>query len=371
MLQPYFELNTLLLYIAIGLCIVFFVRTNINSNKKGYSFYILFILLLIFTVSRKVGINLGGMDSISYENIFINRDFTRLIENNEFLFVYFTDIIRSFTENPIIYRLFCYALIIFSYIYFIKEFCPRSASPIPYFLVMYPLLMSFNTMRNSMAVAMILIGLVLVNNRKDIWGILFVISSIFFHRMSIIYTPVIIFYYLFRKVDLFKSKKFLALALAIATFVSSVVGSTLQGYVLSAGFLDRNDLYYFTMNSDSSFTSALAFFIPLLLISIFMVMNTDKQLFEKHKALYLFVLFDIIIYPCTFIFGMWRANEYLYIPRLTLWAILLFTFFQKFNSSTRTFVKIAALGIFILWFVDRLEGVYKNSALMPYMLNWF
>ena len=371
MLQPYFDFNTLLLYIAIGLCTVFLVRTNINSNKKGYSFFILFILLLVFTVSRKVGINLGGMDSISYENIFINRDFTRLIENKEFLFVYYTDIIRDFTTEPVIYRLFCYTLIIFSYIYFIKEFCPRNASSIPYLLVVYPLLMSFNTMRNSMAMAMILIGFVLMNRKKNIWGILFVISSIFFHRMSIIYIPVIIFYYTFRDVDLFKSKTFLALALIIAVMASSVIGAALQGYVLSLGFLDGNDLYYLGMNEGSSFTSALAFFIPLLLISIFMVMNTDKQLFEKHKALYLFVLFDIIIYPCTFIFGMWRANEYLYIPRLTLWAILLFTFFQKFNRSTRTLVKIAALGIFILWFVDRMEGVYKNSALMPYVLNWF
>ena len=175
MFQPYFDLDTLLLYIAIGLCTVFFVRTNINSNKKGYSFFILFILLLVFSVSRKVGINLGGMDAFSYENIFINLDFARLIENNEFLFVYFTDIIRSFTANPVIYRLFCYALIIFSYIYFIKEFCPKNASSIPYLLVMYPLLMSFNTMRNSMAMAMILIGLVLMNRKKNILGILFVV----------------------------------------------------------------------------------------------------------------------------------------------------------------------------------------------------
>lgn len=370
MFQPYFDLNTLYLYIVIGLCIVFFVRNYVNSDKKSISLLVLFAILLVFSVSRKVGINLGGMDSIPYERIFLNRDYARLLENNEFLFVYFTDIIREFTADPVIYRCFCYSLIIYSYLFFIKEFSPKNASTIPYLLVMYPLLMSFNTMRNSMAMAMILIGLVLLHRKKNIFGIAFIVSSVFFHRMSLIYLPVIPFYYLLRNVDVFRSKTFMVVMITVTMLASSAVGTVFQGYILSSDILDENDLYYLGINEGNMFTAALAFFIPLLLIACFMVMNTNKRLFEEYKFLYLIVLYDIAIYPCTFIFGMWRANEYFYIPRLTLWGILLYTFYQRFDKSNRLLVKLIALVCFTFWFVDRLEGIYKTSALMPYVLNW-
>lgn len=370
MFQPYFDLNTLYLYIAIGLCIVFFVRKYNNSNKKSIFPLVLFAILLVFSVSRKVDINLGGMDSISYEQIFLNRDYGRLMDNNEFLFVYFTDIIRGFTADPIIYRCFCYSLIVFSYIFFIKEFSPKNSSSVPYILVMYPLLMSFNTMRSSMAIAMILIGLVFLHRKKNIFGIAFIVSSVFFHRMSMIYLPVIPFYYLLRNVNVFRSKTFMVVTITIAMFASSAVGTTFQGYILSAGILDENDLYYLGMNEGGMFTAALAFFVPLLLISVFMIMNTSRKMFEEYKFLYLIVLYDIVIYPCTFVFGMWRANEYFYVPRLALWGILLYTFYQRFDKRNRLLVKLIALVCFTFWFVDRLEGIYKTSALMPYVLNW-
>lgn len=370
MFQPYFDLNTLFLYIALGLCIVFFVRNYIKSSKKGIYLFALFIILLVFSVSREVGINLGGMDSLPYEQIFLNRDYARIMENNEFLFVYFTDLIREFTATPVIYRCFCYSLIIFSYIFFIKEFCPKSASSIPYLLIMYPLLMSFNTMRNSMGMAMILIGLVIMYRKKDLFGIAFIVSSIFFHRMSLIYLPIILFYYLLRNVNIFRSKIFMCIAIIVAVLASSLIGSVFQSYILSASIIDGTDLYYLGMNKGGMFTAALAFFVPLLLISVFIIMNTSRKMFEEYKFLYLIVLYDIVIYPCTFVFGMWRANEYFYIPRLTLWGILLYTFYQRFDKRNRLLVKLIALVCFTFWFVDRLEGTYKTSALMPYVLNW-
>ena len=371
MFQPYFDTVTLILYIAIGICAMIFIRLYNNSNKRKNSLTILFILLVVFSISRKVGINLGGMDAISYETIFFSRDYSRILENNEFLFVYFTDAIRCFTDNAVIYRLFCYSLIIISYIFFIKEFCPSKSSAIPYVLIMYPLLMSFNTMRNSMAMAMILIGLSLMKRKNDVLGALFVISSIYFHRMSIIHVPLILFYYFFKSRTLFNSKFLLAFLIITTTCVSMVLGTFFQGYVLSSDFIDGTDLYYLGMNTGSSFWHALASFIPLVLIFVFMLINTNKQMVDDNKFLYIIVLYDIIIYPCTFIFGMWRANEYFYIPRLTLWAILLYAFFQKVPIEVRSIMRTAVLAMFIVWFIDRMKGVYEDSAIMPYVFNWF
>lgn len=370
MFQPYFDLNTLFLYIAIGLSIVFLIRMNVKSKRKNNSYFILFVVLLIFSISRKVGFCLGGMDSLSYENIFLIRDYGRFLENKEYLFVYFTDLIRGFTTDTVVYRCFCYSLIIVSYINFIKEFCPKKASSIPFLLIMYPLLMSFNTMRNSMAMAIILLGLVLIKKKKDIMGVALVVSSIFFHRMSMIYLPIILFYYVLRKKIIFKTKISFALLIIISLVLSSIVGKLFQSYVISAGLVDGNDAYYLGMNKGNSFLSALSYFIPLLLISAFMCINSHKKMVEKYKFLYLIVLYDIIIFPCTVTFGMWRANEYMYIPRLIMWAILISSFCQKYSFRSRLIIKIIFLIFFILWFINRLEGIYADAALMPYVLNW-
>lgn len=368
-MSPFFDIPSLLLFLTIGLCMVLLI--HYGSHNKKENLVVAAVILLLFAVSRKVSYGLGGIDAISYENIFLQRDFSRLIENNEFLFVWFTRFIRNFTDSPVVYRFFCYLLISFSYFFFIKEFLPRRSSSIPFLLVVYLYLLSFNTMRNSMAVALILIGLTFLKKEIRFLSILFIISAVFVHRMSIVYVPFVLFYYLFKRNNQLISKKAFIIFVVVSLSLSVVVGEAFQSYMMMAEALEGTDAYYIGANQGESFLSATALVVPLFLLAFFWIIAGNKQIAEEHRLLYLMIIYDIVIFPCTFIFGMWRANEYMYIPRLTMWAILIYSFCLKFAASNRLFIKAIFLLSFIFWFIDRIEGSYIDAGLMPYVLDWF
>lgn len=222
-----------------------------------------------------------------------------------------------------------------------------------------------------MATSIILIGLTFLKKRKCFLSILFIISAVFVHRMSIIFVPFVLFYFILKDNNLLLIKKAFILFVVVSLSLSVVVGEVLQDYIMMTEALEATDTYYIGANQGESFLSATALVVPLFLLAFIWIIAGNKQIAEEHRLLYLMIIYDIVIFPCTFIFGMWRANEYMYIPRLTMWAILIYSFCHKFAASNRLVIKVFFLLTFIVWFIDRIEGSYIDAGLMPYILNWF
>lgn len=369
-MYPYFDFATLILYIVIGCVFAIFVRLYTKSSNNRYLIWAA-IVFIIFSISRSVDYGLGGMDAHSYEQDFLyclTKDHGIAIEP---LFLFFTQFIRRITDNPIIYRFACYSIIAFAYVLFIKNFCPKKSSSIPYVALILPFILSFNTMRSSMAASLILFGLIFLKKNHWFKAIIFVVSSVFVHRMSILFIPFLLFYYVFKGGWIYRTKLRFVVTIVIFVSLSVIIANYVQMYITLLGILGGTDSSYLMQNEGKSFFSATPYVLPLMLLTGFILISSFERVYREHALLTLIIIYDIIIYPASYILGMWRTNEFLYVARLTMWGILVYQVCQRFNYQVSIFIRLIFLVGFITWTINRINAHWEDAALMPYVLNWF
>ena len=209
MSSVYFDNFTLILYIMIGIIGGVCIKLA-NSNKtvagtglsrKELQFYGLFILIFTsFAVVRQVSYEVGGTDAQSYIELFENvLKYPGRFADQEQLFLYLNIGVRYLTDDYHIYFLLVYGFIAFAYCYFIRTFCPKDVSYIPFLLLIWPYLKGFNTIRSSLAIAFFLIGLVMLKKERTWLSVILIIATFFIHRMSLLYIPFLVFYRLLYK----------------------------------------------------------------------------------------------------------------------------------------------------------------------------
>ena len=113
----------------------------------------------------------------------------------------------------------------------------------------------------------------------------------------------------------------------------------LRDYILVAEILDSHDMYYLN-RSKSGIFSNIIMLIPTFLLIVVWFMKANSIIGnrdDKMRFLEILIAFDCIIIPVAAVFGIWRANEYMYLPRLSLWGVIVFSIAQKFARNSRSF----------------------------------
>ena len=376
MSSNYFSTGTLLLYVTVAYIAAYLIYLSKTGHRyiKGTSrkrpLMLLFLMLTAFAVMRKVGFGgMGGMDSYVYEIEFINSKWNAgRYEDMDVLFGYFNIFIRAFTDNVHIYRGICYGIISYGYVSFIKSVCPDNVSSIPFITLMIPYLKSFNTMRTSIAIAVFLIGLKLLYERKKVWANVLIVSTMFIHRMSVIYILFLPFYYLIGK-DWERKKASTIIFRTIILMAFGLISAFyVRDYVAAASLLDDHDMHY--LRKSYQFSNIVMLLPTFLLIAVWIInvrrLNTIQN--EKIKFLEILVAFDCMILPVAAILGMWRANEYLYLPRLSLWGVIILAYIHRFAPKERPLILILFFAIFSGWLVYRIMREWEPCGLMPYLV---
>lgn len=375
-MYPYFEISSLVLYVLIGLFSTYMINMSINYKnnliyyrKTGYiCFYIILVSLATLRLITYNGI--GGIDAIEYERVFLNAlSSESRFEEQDILFGLFNKFVRIFIDSPIIYRFICYSIITLAYIHFIKSFCIRGVSCIPFIVLMIPYLKSFNTMRSSLAIAVILCGLTSLKARKTLWGVILICLSALIHRMSVLYVLFLPFYAIFKHYKYTNSNIKLFIVISTLTIISYYLSLQIQQYVIALSLLDRTDTYYISRNTDSSILNATITIIPLILLSVmWLICNNRLKDDENISFLELMVSFDIIITPIAYVLGMWRSNEYFYLGRLVFWSYLIPVFCSGFEVQSRKIIKVMFVILFTAWLTYRIIREWEPCGLMPYKL---
>lgn len=375
-MKPYFDLNSLFLYVFVGIIGAYLINLSVNyrqgaryPKKLGYvCFFLIFVALAGFRLVTSKGI--GGIDSYNYQNEFLNPySSNSFFAHKDVLFRYFNVIIRFFTDSPVIYRIICYFFISYSYIYFIKGFSHKGISCIPFVLIMVPYLKSMNTMRTSMAIGLILIGLVFLKDKKIYKSLLFFGASLFVHRMSVLYILFLPFYAAFKNFRYNKSNSKLIIFTSLLTIIAYVAAIFVQQKILELGLLEEGDVYYAKMNANKTLLSIAVSLVVLVFISVmWLICNKRLRNDREVSFLKLMIIFDIIVTPVSFILGMWRANEYFYVGRLTFWSYLIPAYISKYSVNSQQFLKIVFSILFIAWLAYRIMREWEPCGLMPYKL---
>lgn len=331
-------------------------------------YFFLWFVLTLFAGLRYVQNGIGGMDGSSYEYMLLHPTDPWLTDLEEF-FVFYTQCIASFTSNPIIYRLISYGIIAYGYIYVLYKLGDaKKMSAIPFLLIIFPYLRSFNTMRNSLAIAVFLIGIVMLYDRKNICGILFIVATCFIHRMSVLYVLFVPFYFLFKNYD-FTDNKRIALFIIVFGGIGYIAALSLRTFILDSAGLSEHDLYYLSSSAENTLLGRIPMiFQHVILLFTLCVWNNKLPDTPILRFIRLLVVFDLIIIPTSVALGMWRALEYMYIPRLIMWAYLIPVIIKPFNATSRTLLKIGFLAVFSFWLIFRINQEWEAAGLLPYIL---
>lgn len=382
------DLFTIVIYIVVAFSISYITRKAMNvggissqynnndvfcSNRFWNLAVLLILVLTMFATFRLVGVDIGGRDTLRYIKQFLQAT-SGLSEKGSFfsegLFYEYLCVIRKFTDNYRIFFLVSYFFISWSYMMYIKKYGRLEYSTIPYVLLAFLFIKGFSSVRTSLAVALITIGLVYIDKRK-ILSFCLMIASVFVHRMSVLFIIVILFYYLFKKYLCRISRIKLVIYLGIFIAASIVVSSKLRSIIMTFDWMSSSDLWYVSYKGISLLEKWPMWFAHVLLLVCYLIVarketETDKEHIAPVKIIF---LFDLVILPMALNLGFYRANEYFFINRMVLWGYVVYLGSKFFAENSKQIYKAIVLCLFIAWFVFRLCSEGFDLGIMYYRFS--
>lgn len=348
---------------------------QLYSKKNILNRYYIMLILLFscFATFRKVGVGLGGYDARNYVNYFLfcrqtDSPYADLI--TEPLWLLICKMIRLVTSDYHIFFFICYGFIILSFIVFIEKYCPSGIVYTPFVLLMWPYLKDFNTLRSGVAIGILLIALTFIEEKKMLSAIL-MFSTIFVHRMSVLYIPISVFFYLYKK--WYKKLKGYKLAVFYIIFItfSYLASKYLQRYVLGMNVLDTKDRYYIKMSVGQSILSRWPmFFTQVCLLIMILVFEKRIRNTKEITNLRIFVTYDFLMIPASLILGMWRASEYLYLVRIIMWGEVIRAICNLVDIKSKKILRLMTFIVLLVWFVFRIVQESDDLGIIPYVFQF-
>lgn len=379
---------TMLLYIVMGLIGALCIKYNSDSlkykklSRKCIStpYIFLFFTWEAFAVFRLVRYPIGGADAAAYARYFVNcfhpvGDW----ETNhiDIMYRWLNQCVRIFTDDYHVMFFLIYAIIVTSYIAFIEEFRISKMSFIPFIILVYIYIRGFSSIRTNLGVACVLFALVAMHRKRVKTAFCFAFISALFQVASLLYAAIILFYYLYKEKNV--KIRSCVIGLIFASFAAKLGQYIILNYQLP--FLKNGSYqWYASMSSGQSFFGnywKIAF--PQIVmgcgyLTLYKRLQRAKIEMNPHdrdKVQFMewVILFDVLTVPVTFVLGIWRGYEYLYIARLMMWAYLIPIIIKCFTKQSRKYVLIGVFVLFIGWMIFRQYNTWEDSGLMPYIFE--
>ena len=285
-----------------------------------------------------------------------------------------TKAIRLVTLDYHVYFFVLYGAIIVAYAIFINELTPTNICYEPMVLVFFVYLRGYTSLRTNLSVAFFMLSILYLYKKKYVKMVVYGILCLGMHIATFLYVPFFAFYFLYKK-------KKLNLWQWVGLYGIVLVGAKLaQRIVMGATGLRGAYSYYASSSLESSFFDngwKIAFEQLLLMGLLIVFRKSIKRCTDDYSELnnkryhfiYLLCAYDFLMIPVNFILGVWRGYEYLYIPRLIMWGILMQAISKHLDKKSKKIFRYTMLVAFMIWMIFRVNRTYEDSALMPYLLD--
>lgn len=384
-MRPYWDDLSMFLYLIMGIVSMLSLRFALSNREKNDSrakvyLSIGIIIWTVFASFRLVTTNIGGSDAITYIGYFdkclSGAEVFPYSDHMDWLMGIVIKSIRLITSSHYIFFLIIYGFMAWSYYYFCYKYAPKKSSCVPYFLLFYLYLRSFNTIRSNFCISIILLGLIALLRMKKYKAFLITFSSVLIHKSGLIFAMVLPF------LKIFEKRKLKIPFIIIFIVISSVIATFLQAYFLIIfADVDLGGAYQSyasgSLEGGGFFDNAWKIAFEQMALGVMMFLKikrlrkrwstfdeTDKK---KIDIIFLVCVFDFMLIPVNYIMSIWRGYEFFYAPRLIMWGELIAVSSKKKSLIPR----ILYLAIFIAWMVFRVEHTYEDSCLMPYIFEPF
>ena len=158
----------------------------------------------------------------------------------------------------------------------------------------------------------------------------------------------------------------------VGIVVVLLVSLQFQQYAILYQIADGTDAYYIQATLGQDYLMRYPMFLGQLLLFVFLFLNYNSISWDdKSKSLRTLFIYDLWMVPAGLVLGMWRSIEYLYLVRLSLWAILIYALTQKSSQVVATFIKISFFFVFAAWLIFRIYKEYEDTKISPYILDLF
>lgn len=356
------------------------IGRTVSWNNK-YLIIVSFIWTFIATFRLVNLYGVGGMDTMNYIMFFKNSNNQiysgwMLHAGDNFLFKWINKTIRYMTSSYHVYFAIVYGFMAWAYLWFAAKFTPIKNNIIPYFLCFFLFWRSFLSLRSNLAIAFIMVGCVLMLENKWRYVYLFAFMSGLIHKAALPFVLVFPFVQVFNK---YKPNKWQILALIV---VSSIVGVTFQSLFIDYSVTNDETHYSSYARSASMgggfWANSWKIAFEQIVLGVLMFFNENKinelkltsdvSTCNRINIVWLICVFDMILIPMNHFFNIWRGYEFFYIPRIVMWGIILQLFFRKCHN-VKGLIKFIIFLIFVAWFCFRVESMYEDSGLMPYIFD--
>lgn len=341
------------------------------SNKTIYYFWG-WLYITFFATFRKADGIFGGADSLSYIMDFMNSDklvisFKKAITIQNYRepgYMFIVKFIHYFTDNPKVYFFIIYGFIAFTFLYFISVFASeiKNYAVLPLFI--YPFILGFNTMRESLAVSFVLLSIIELNKKKKITTLIYLFIATMIHFTAGIFFSIPFMYWI-ANTRLIKNKS-ISKKRAIVVLFGYFAGAILSIEFLKSIVMTTH--FYHYINEKQNISGLIRYSVLTILLIVF-YKELVKQ-YNSHTILVWLSFFDLILWPITSSLNFWRADEYFAIARAIMWCDVSDILINKFISVRKHRIcKIIIYFLAIIWFSYRIYRTYEGSSLMPYIFN--
>lgn len=385
----YWHWPTFFMYILMGVLLAcacnannrYFLRAGVRYKLFNRRFIGVFIVWVFLGVFRLVDGYHGGTDTPSYILEFENAFNPNYYSEGDIAFQFLKMAVRYISSDYHVFFFVIYGIWMTVYLLFIKTFTTPRASTIPLVLLPYLFYVGFSSMRSNMGFSWLLLSLVCLFYNKYLLSIITGIFACFTHVTMMMYAPVLLFYFFFRN----KNIKFIYAVGGIILFYC--FGIVIQGSFLAGSFAFLQSfgsgVYedYVTLNSEKTILDSYVIYFPSFAIGfailvlwkpLLIYINATSPLNKGLlKALLLICLYDAFMAPVASTLGVYRSYEYLMLPRLLLWGVMIDVVRKYFRKIPSTLINTMSFIVFVVWIWGRYKGMYESSQLMPYILDLF
>lgn len=321
----YWDTCSYLFYLAVGILFSVLIRSSINLKTRRGSItavnaFEIGAFLLVFAVlafrSENVGVDTASYFNMYHEASFGSIDLLRGLTFNattEPLYVVLESVVKIFSDDFRVFLIFEAAVISACLIVFVRHFFDERTSCIPLILVTNYILFAMMLTRSALATSIIMIALVLSDNKRNGVSLILAVSACYIHYSMAIMLPFFILRPFVNRV--LTREKFVQFVLVV---IAAVVFS-----ILVLIFSDRilaSTKYFYKETSAISIVSY--WYIVLIALAIIVLHKKSNFWSGTYGSVVLFVMYEVITLPGLMLAGVYRTERYFMLARMAVWGKL-------------------------------------------------
>lgn len=274
--------NIIIIIISIVLYVLIVSSKRLDSQKKNIFFLVLFFLIIGFlTASRTYG---TGTDTEMYMREFISISRTKWNSKiiggyYEPLYVVFNILLSYLSNNPRILIVTSSIFITFSFYKFIKDNSKNYLLSVIMFIGLLIFYGTMNTIRQYIAISIILLGFDFVKNKKLLPYLLVVLTAYMFHSSALVGLIIYPLYHL-------KYSPFRVFLIFMVAFISNIFVSDLINYIY--GIIGRVN-YYSSRVGQENIANLIYMFLYFVMYLFSIFEMKKSKLKNEHNNFYLYI----------------------------------------------------------------------------------